>query len=51
MARLATIGDSLAQGFQSLAIHKVELSFPTMIAECLGTDTSAAPIQVAPCST
>lgn len=36
MAKLVAIGDSLAQGFQSLAIHKTNLSFPAMIAEALG---------------
>ncbi|UCG11000.1 MAG: SGNH/GDSL hydrolase family protein [Deltaproteobacteria bacterium] len=36
MAKLVAIGDSLTQGFQSLAIHKTNLSYPAMIAECLG---------------
>ncbi len=36
MARLVAIGDSLTQGFQSLAINKTHLSYPAMIAECLG---------------
>jgi hypothetical protein len=36
MAKLVAIGDSLTQGFQSLAINKTLLSFPAMIAECLG---------------
>jgi lysophospholipase L1-like esterase len=36
MAKLVAIGDSLTQGFQSLAINKVNLSYPAMIAECLG---------------
>jgi lysophospholipase L1-like esterase len=36
MAKLVAIGDSLTQGFQSLAINKTILSYPAMIAECLG---------------
>ena len=36
MAKLVAIGDSLTQGFQSLAIQKTNLSYPAMIAECLG---------------
>lgn len=36
MAKLVAIGDSLAQGFQSGAISKTELSFPVMIARSLG---------------
>lgn len=36
MAKLVAIGDSLTQGFQSLAINKTLLSYPAMIAECLG---------------
>lgn len=36
MAKLVAIGDSLTQGFQSLAINKTNLSFPAMIAEALG---------------
>ena len=35
MAKLVAIGDSLTQGFQSLAIQKTNLSYPAMIAECL----------------
>ena len=37
MAKLVTIGDSLTQGFQSLAINKTALSYPALIAESLGT--------------
>ena len=36
MAKLVAIGDSLTQGFQSLAINKTILSYPAMIAESLG---------------
>ena len=36
MVKLVTIGDSLTQGFQSLAINKTDLSYPAMIAESLG---------------
>ncbi len=36
MAKLVAIGDSLTQGFQSLAINKTAISYPAMIAECLG---------------
>jgi hypothetical protein len=36
MAKLVAIGDSLSQGFQSLAIQKTSLSYPAMIAECMG---------------
>jgi len=36
MAKLVAIGDSLTQGFQSLAIYATNLSYPAMIAECLG---------------
>ncbi len=36
MAKLVAIGDSLTQGFQSLAIQKTNLSYPALIAECLG---------------
>lgn len=36
MAKLVSIGDSLTQGFQSLAIQKTNLSYPAMIAESLG---------------
>ena len=38
MAKLVAIGDSLTQGFQSLAIHKTNLSYPAMIAQCLGEE-------------
>ncbi|MGD9162812.1 MAG: SGNH/GDSL hydrolase family protein [Desulfobacteraceae bacterium] len=40
MARLVAIGDSLTQGFQSLAISKTHLSYPAMIAECMGISVS-----------
>jgi hypothetical protein len=36
MAKLVAIGDSLTQGFQSLAISRTDLSFPAMIAERMG---------------
>ena len=36
MARLAAISDSLTQGFQSLAITQTDLSFPALVAECMG---------------
>jgi hypothetical protein len=36
MARLVAIGDSLVQGFQSLAITHTELAFPALIAERMG---------------
>ena len=38
--RLVTIGDSLTQGFQSLAIFKTDLSWPTMVAAALGLSRS-----------
>ena len=41
MAKLVAIGDSLTQGFQSLAIHKTQWSFPVMIADCLGVQIPA----------
>jgi hypothetical protein len=34
--RLFTIGDSISQGFMSLAAARTELSFSTLIARCLG---------------
>ncbi|WP_119460504.1 hypothetical protein [Rhodospirillaceae bacterium SYSU D60014] len=34
--KLFTIGDSISQGFMSLAAARTELSFPTLIARCLG---------------
>jgi hypothetical protein len=36
MARLVAIGDSMTQGFQSLAITHTELAFPALIAERMG---------------
>jgi hypothetical protein len=36
MAKLVAIGDSLTQGFQSLAITHTKLSYPAMIADCMG---------------
>lgn len=36
MAKLVAIGDSLTQGFQSLAITHCDQSYPAMIADCLG---------------
>ncbi len=41
MAKLVAIGDSLAQGFQSGAILKTDLSFPTMIARSFGLSAPA----------
>ncbi len=35
-AKLVTIGDSLTQGFLNGSISKTHLSYPAMIAECLG---------------
>ena len=45
MARLVAIGDSLTQGFQSLAITHTDLSYPAMIAGCmdLGLDEFRLP--------
>ena len=37
MVKLVAIGDSLTQGFQSLAIYRTQFSYPAMIAECLGS--------------
>ena len=34
--RLVTVGDSLTQGFQSLAIFKTDLSWPALVAAALG---------------
>lgn len=42
MAKLVAIGDSLAQGFQSGAILKTELSFPTMIARSFGLSVGSS---------
>lgn len=36
MAKLVAIGDSLTQGFQSGAISRTDLAFPTLIAKTLG---------------
>ncbi len=36
MAKLVAIGDSITQGFQSGAISKTGMSYPAMIAKCLG---------------
>ncbi len=41
MARLVTLGDSITQGFQSGAITYSELSYPAIIAECMGLEASA----------
>jgi len=41
MAKLVTIGDSLTQGFQSLAISRTDLAFPSMIAERLGLNVDS----------
>jgi hypothetical protein len=38
MAKLVAIGDSLTQGAQSFAVHRTDLSYPALIAECLGLD-------------
>lgn len=37
--RLFTIGDSISQGFMSLAAAKTELCYSTILAECLGLKT------------
>lgn len=41
MAKLVAIGDSLTQGFQSLAVTNVDTSFPAMIAEAMGLDVTS----------
>ena len=38
MAKLVAIGDSITQGFQSLAISRTEQSYPAIVADCLGLD-------------
>jgi len=38
MAKLVAIGDSLTQGAQSFAVCRTDLSYPALIAECLGLD-------------
>jgi len=38
--RLVTVGDSLTQGFQSLAIFKTDLSWPALVAGALGLSAS-----------
>ncbi|HXW34319.1 MAG TPA: hypothetical protein VEJ87_07045, partial [Acidimicrobiales bacterium] len=38
--RLVTLGDSLTQGFQSLAILKTHLSWPALVADALGLSGS-----------
>jgi hypothetical protein len=38
MTALVAIGDSLTQGFQSAAIYRVDLSYPAMIAQCMGLE-------------
>jgi lysophospholipase L1-like esterase len=38
MAKLVAIGDSITQGFQSLAITYTDLSYPALIAERMGLD-------------
>ena len=38
MAKLVAIGDSISQGFRSLAISDVDLSVPAMLARALGLD-------------
>lgn len=40
MAKLVVIGDSLSQGFKSLAICDTDLSYPVMIAEAMGLSSS-----------
>src|SRR3954454_11548277 len=44
--KLFTIGDSISQGFMSLAAARTELSYSTLIARCLGLTpgTDAYPI-------
>ncbi len=34
--KLFTIGDSISQGFMSLAAARTELSYATLVARCLG---------------
>lgn len=43
--KLFTIGDSISQGFMSLAAARTELSFSTLIAQCFGQSSfpAAAP--------
>ncbi|HXQ61289.1 MAG TPA: hypothetical protein VN796_03085 [Acidimicrobiales bacterium] len=38
--RLVTVGDSITQGFQSLAISKTNLSWPALVARALGLSDS-----------
>jgi hypothetical protein len=40
MARLVAIGDSMTQGSMSLATCHTNLSFPSMVAQCLGLTTA-----------
>ncbi|MBA3539085.1 MAG: lipase, partial [Deltaproteobacteria bacterium] len=40
MAKLVALGDSLTQGFQSLAITRTDLAYPSMIAEAMGLAAS-----------
>ncbi|MGJ3244522.1 MAG: hypothetical protein ACFE0I_00385 [Elainellaceae cyanobacterium] len=42
-AKLVSIGDSLTQGFLSGSISKTSLSFPAMIARCLGDEDFTTP--------
>jgi len=48
MMKLFTIGDSISQGFMSLAAARTELSYSTLIARCIGltpgTDEYSVPI-------
>lgn len=39
-AKLVAIGDSLTQGFASGAIYNTDLSYPAIIADCMGLDVS-----------
>ena len=41
MAKLVTIGDSLTQGFSSLAITYCDLSYPAIIADCMNLDSDS----------
>ena len=36
--RFVTIGDSITQGFQSMAIHRTDLSWPAMVAQAYGVN-------------
>ncbi|NEP19521.1 MAG: hypothetical protein F6J97_21950 [Leptolyngbya sp. SIO4C1] len=42
-AKLVAIGDSLTEGFLSGSISKTELSYPALIAQCLGQQPFKTP--------